>query len=384
MTDDFSLTLGVEEEFFLIEPRSRNLLADPDPEILAEAISNRGAHNIVPEFLRSQLETNTRVCESVGDARAALCETRGVVLAAANRRGAQVMAASTHPFAEWRAQRVTSKDRYRRFEISMQEIVRRFLVGGMHIHAGFGTADERVRVMTALRRYLPLFNALSGSSPLNANCETGYKSYRPTIIGTLPRTGVPDELHSRAEYDALVDSFRRLKMIENGSELWWEIRPAQQYPTIELRCCDICPRLEDAMCVIALYASLIRYLLRRVRAGDLPPEPPTPIIAENLWLAQRYGTFAFFGDAERGERVDIEDCVKDLVTQLRDDARALNCESEIRRALHIVREGASADRQIDHYRLRRVEGDDHAQALRAVVDLVLAETREGVAADREN
>ena len=374
-----SLTFGVEEEFFLVDPESRDLLVDPDPGIFAACEETCGPHKVVRELLRTQVETNTRICDSVADVRTALRETRRVVVEAAEKHGAAVMAASTHPFAAWRAQAITPKDRYERFALAFQEVVRRFLIGGMHIHAGFGSPDSRIRVMTAIRRYLPLLHALSASSPFNAGHDTGFKSFRLNLVGNLPRTSLPGPLWSRAAYDELLASYRSMEFVNDGSELWWDIRPSHAYPTIELRICDICTRLEDAVTIVALYASLIRRLLRQDQDDALPPEPPTEIIAENRWLAQRYGVVAFFGDTARGGgRVDIEDYADELVEELAGDARALGCENEIRRALTIIREGAGADRQLDLFRLRRLEGDTEEEALRRVVDLVLAETREEI------
>ena len=149
-------------------------------------------------------------------------------------------------------------------------------------------------------------------------------------------------------------------------------------PTVELRICDVCPRIADALCIAAMYACLIRMLLRLERADALPAEPPTEIIAENKWLAQRYGMLAFLGDARRGGRIDIADELETLVEALTDDARALGCEAELCHSLDIVREGASADEQIDLYRLRRLEGASEREALRAVVDLVVAQTGAGL------
>ena len=375
---DVDITFGIEEEFWLVDPDSRDIIADPDPGIFDWCEQNRGPHGFVHEFLRSQIETNTRVCESVTDLRGALNETRGVVVEAAARHGAAVLAASTHPFAAWESQMSTPKERYERLANTFQETARRLLVSGMHIHAGFGDADSRIRVMTAMRRYLPLLHALSTSSPFSGGRETGFKSYRLTIMGALPRTGLPGPLWSRAEFDQLVADYQRMKLIGDGSELWWDIRPSVRFPTIELRICDLCPRVDDAMCIAALYASLIRRLSRLDRQGELPAEPPTEIIAENRWLAGRYGVLGFHGDTLHGGRQDIEDYTTELLEELADDARALGCEPELRHALAIIRQGTGADRQIDLFRLRRVEGDTDAQALRAVVDLVIEETKEGV------
>ncbi len=375
---DSGITLGIEEEFFLVDPETRDLLSDPDRRIFEACERNRGPHNAVPEFLRSQIETGTKVCGTVSEAREALRETRRLVVEAAAEHGAAVMAASTHPFAAWRAQMVTPKQRYERFVVTFQESLRRLVIGGMHIHAGFGDPDSRIRVMTALRRYLPLLHALSTSSPFNGGRETGFKSYRLTIMGAIPRTSLPGPLSTRADYDLLVDAYMRMRFIDSASELWWDIRPSDAFPTVEMRICDTCPSIDDAVTITALYSSLVRRLMRLDREGRLPPEPPTEIIAENRWLAQRYGVLAFFGDDGSEGRVDIEDHAAALVEQLADDARALGCEAELRRVTDIIRDGTGADRQIDHFRLRRLEGDTEEEALRSVVDLVVAETREGI------
>ena len=375
---DMTIKLGIEEEFFLVDPESRDLLADPDVRIFEACETNGGPHKFVREFLRTQIESNSRVCESVADVRTALLETRSVVIRAAQAHGAAVMAASTHPFADWKEQAPTPRERYERFAVTYQDSVRRFIISGMHIHAGFGDPDSRIRVMTAIRRYLPILHALSASSPFVEGRETGFKSYRLNLMTGLPRTSMPGPLRSRAEFDRLVADYQRLDFITDASELWWDIRPSGKFPTIEMRICDVCTRIDDAMCIVALYACLIRYLLRQDQAGRLPPEPPTEIIAENRWLAQRYGVLAFFGDDQGGGRKDIIDFTEELVDTLAADARALDCEPELRHALTIIREGTGADRQVDLYRLRRLEGDSHDQALRQVVDLVLAETRASI------
>ena len=379
---DLDITLGVEEEFFLVDPDTRDLDSDPDPGIFEACQRNRGPHTVAHEVLRAQIETSTRVCASVTEACEAVRETRRLVVEAAAKHGLAVLAASTHPFAEWKSQLITPRERYERFVVAFQESVRQQLIGGMHIHAGFGDPDSRIRVMTAMRPYLPLFHALSTSSPFHGGRETGFKSFRLSIMGVLPRTSLPRPLSSRAEYDRLLATYQRMRFIRNGSELWWDIRPSHHSPTVEIRICDVCPRLDDTASIVALYASLVRRLLRLNRAGLLPADPPTEIIAENRWLAQRYGVLAFLGDMDGAEgRVDIEDYAARLVEDLSEDARELGCDEELRNVLTIIREGSGADRQLDHFRLRRLEGDTKEEALRAVVDLMIAETREGVDAD---
>ena len=378
MNENLTITLGVEEEFFLVDPNTRDLIADPAPGILAACEKNSGPHKVVTEFLRSQIETNTRVCTSIAEVRTALMETRRIVIEGAAQYNAAVIAASTHPFASWSEQTPTPQKRYEEFVITYQESVRRLLIGGMHIHASFGNQDERIRVMTALRRYLPLLHALSTSSPFSGGNLTGFKSYRLNIFSAIPRTGLPGPLYSLAEYEQLVEDYQRMNFIGDGGELWWDIRPGRAYPTVEIRICDTCSRVEDAVCIAALYASLIRMLLRQARADTLPPEPRTEIIAENRWLAQRYGVFAFLGDTHDGGRMDIDDYARELIEQLDEDAHALGCEEELHRISEIIRDGSSADRQVDHFRIHRLEGATEIEALRAVVDLLIAETREGI------
>ena len=378
-TDPYAVTFGLEEEFFLVDPESRDLIADPDPALFDACEQHSGPHKVVHELLRTQIETNTRVCTSVADLRSALIETRSLVINTAARFGAAVIASSTHPFAHWHEQEVTAKERYDRFAMIFQETVRRYLIGGMHIHAGFGDAESRIRVMTALRRYLPILHALSASSPFNDGRETGFKSYRLTVIASMPRTNLPQPFRTRAEFDRLVSDYQSMDFIGDGTELWWDIRPASRYPTVEMRICDICTRMEDALSVAALYACLIRRLLRQDAAEGLPPEPATELIAENRWHASRYGVFAFLGDLNKGGRIDIQELVTELVENLAEDAAALDCSRELQRITEIINHGTAADRQIDLFRLRRLEGDTIPEALRAVVDLIIAETREGIA-----
>ena len=374
--NDLNITLGVEEEFFLVDPESWDLIADPDPAIFETCERASGPHTVVHEFLRSQIETNTRVCANFIELREALTETRRLVINAARQHNVAVIASSTHPFADWRLQLPTPQERYQRFAITYQER-RSFLVSGMHIHAGFGDPESRIRVMTALRRYLPLLNALSASSPFSTGRETGFKSYRLNLLNVVPRFGLPPSFSSLNDYESLLEAYQSHHFITDGSELWWDLRPSPKYPTIELRICDVCTSLDDALAVAAVYASLIRKLLRQDSENALPPTPPSEIIAENRWLASRYGVLAFFGDVAAGGRIDISDQLSALVEDLTEDAKALGCETELRHSLTIIREGAGADRQLDYFRLRRLEGDSVPDALRSVTDLVIRETMDG-------
>ncbi len=378
--ENIEFTMGVEEELFFVDPETRKLVADPDIGIFEACEQNSGPHKIVRELLRSQVEINTRVCHSVAELRTSIRDLRKTVVDAAEEFGVAAMAASTHPISGWREMEITPKERYHRFAMTFQQVIRTFVIGGTHIHIGFDDADTRIRVMKAIRQFLPLLHALSTSSPFNAGTNTGFKSYRLNLVGGLPRTGMPPPVGSWGEYESLLAAYKERRFINDGSELWWDIRPSQHYPTIEMRICDTCPRLDDVTCLAALYVSMVRWLIRLDRKGELPESPLTEMIMEDRWVAQRFGVFAFFGDPDDASgRIDIQDCLGALVDNISDDARALGCEAEVRHALKIVELGTSADRQLDLYRLRRLEGDSDQEALERVVDMLLAETRESAA-----
>ena len=371
------ITLGIEEELIVVDPASGEVIADPDPAIFEDARKAAGEHRVVNELLLSQIETNSRVCSSIAELRASLEETRGIVIDAARRHGAAVIASSLHPWARWQSQQVTPRRRYQEAEITFQQSVRQFFVGGMHVHSGFGDPELRIQVMTALRQYLPTLLAVSTSSPFHAGQLTGLKSYRQIVIAALPRTGMPREIRSQAEFDAMVERYRAIGAIKDASEIRWDIRPSEWYPTIELRICDICPRIDDAVAIAALYTCLVSYLARKISAGEKLTESPQELIEEGRWLAQRFGTLAFLPRGDPPALVDVEDCVKEIVEEVGEDARALGCEAELEHVGRIVREGSSADRQEDVYRQAMLDGASEGEALRRVVDSIIDETEGG-------
>ena len=384
MSTGSEITLGIEEEFFLVDRETLDLVADPDPGLLKAFSELEGMCRAVPELLRSQIELNSLVCHSVSEVREAIVAIRRSVLELTDQYGIGLMASSTHPFAAWETQAVTPRDRYREFAVMYQSVIRQLLASGMHVHAGFGTPDERVQVMTAMRSYLPLFLTLSGSSPFSGGHVTGFKSSRMNLMAALPRSGMPPVLSSWADYDQIVDNYRRLDFVRDGSEIWWDLRPSVRFPTLELRIVDVCPDVDDAMSIVALYTCLVRHLLDAVRTGPLPVDPPPEIIQQNRWLAQRYGVVAFLADFELGTRVDLVDYVDELLDMLSADAAALDCENEVAHVRNIIREGSSADRQLDHFRLCRLDGAGVEEALRSVAQLIVTETRRGAEAEFES
>lgn len=368
------VTLGIEEELMIVDAATLDVISDPDPVIFEQARERAAPHRVVNEFLRSQIETNSKVCASVAEIGQSLRETREAVIGAARAHGARVIASSTHPWARWETQQVTEKPRYRSSAATFQDAVRQFFIGGMHIHAGFGDADLRIAVMDALLPHLPFMLALSASSPFHAGRLTGLKSYRQTAIATLPRTGLTPVMRSEAEFEKVVATYREIGAIADASELRWDIRPSAAYPTIELRICDICPRIDDAVAIAALYTCLIHEIAQDLQAGKAPASPPREIIEESRWLAQRYGTFAFLPTHGVREAPSVAEIATELVSRLSPHARALGCEDALGHVMAIGEQGSSAERQEDCYREARLDGASEAEALRAVVDQIIADT----------
>ena len=257
-----------------------------------------------------------------------------------------------HPYSRWEEQQVTDKARYRSFEVELQDAVRQFFIGGMHVHAGFADPETRVRTMMAIMGDLPLLLALSTSSPFNAGRITGLKSFRHIAINALPRTGIPLQLRSWHDFERIVERYRSMGAIADASDLHWDIRPSARYPTIELRICDICPKREDAIAIAALYACLVRNAARAIEAGEKPEPVAAELTEERKWLAQRYGSFAQMPTGRGAER-DVE------------------------RARTIAREGTSADRQEDTYREALLDGAKEQAAPKAVVEQIRTETEDG-------
>ena len=368
------ITLGIEEELMIVDATTRDAISDPDPSVFEQAQERAAPHRVVNELLRSQIETNSKVCTSVAEIGQSLRETREAVIGVARTHGACIIASSTHPWARWEAQQVTEKPRYLQAAAAFQDTARQFFIGGMHIHAGFGDADLRIEVMDALLPYLPLMLTLSASSPFHAGRLTGLKSYRQTAIATLPRTGLTPVMRSEAEFERIVATYREIGAIADASELRWDIRPSATYPTIELRICDICPRIEDAVAIVALYACLIREIAQDIQAGNTPASPPREVIEESRWLAQRYGTFAFLPTHGAREAPSVAEVATDLVSRLSPHARALGCEDALGHVVTIGKQGSSAERQEDCYREAKLDGASEADALRAVVDQIIADT----------
>lgn len=366
-------TVGIEEEYMLVDLESRDLVKDPPAELMAEC-SALLPGQVSPEFLRGQIEVGTRVSGTIGEARHDLAHLRKGVAKVAARFGFAPIAASTHPFAQWGEQLVTDKTRYQVLLRELETVARRLVISGMHVHVGIQDDDLRIDLMNQFAYFLPHLLALSTSSPFWHGSHTGLKSYRSSVFKSLPRTGTPVQFTSWGEYQRHVDVLVDAGLIEDATKLWWDIRPSARYPTLEMRATDICTRLDDGIALAALTVSLMHMLYRLRSENKRWRTYARMLIEENMWRAQRYGIHAPLMDFGQGTLVPMQELVDEFIDELTEDATELRCLAELHAVPEILVRGTSADRQVAIYEAALADGADEQQALEAVVDFLVRET----------
>ena len=372
-----SFSVGIEEEYLLVDPESGDLSENPPEEIFVEC--ERRLPNLVkPEFLKSQIESNTPVCKTVPEARARLAELRATVSEIAEAHGCAIIAASTHPFSEWQNQHHTDRERYNVLANDLQAVVRRLLICGMHVHVGLDDDDLRIDLMNQISYFLPHILALSTSSPFWQGEVTGLKSYRLSVFDELPRTGIPNTFDSYAEYERHVQSLVGAGLIEDASKLWWDVRPSHNFPTLEMRIADVCTTIDDAAAIAALFSCLLRMLYRLKLKNQRWRNYASMLIAENRWRAQRYGIDEGLVDFGVGQIVPVNELIEELINLISEDAHELDCEKELQHLKVILSRGTSAHRQLAIFEKAMADGAEKQAALRSVVDFLIIETMTGV------
>ncbi|MGH8130251.1 MAG: carboxylate-amine ligase [Steroidobacteraceae bacterium] len=370
-------TIGVEEEYLLVDKESRGLVADPPKSFLGDCEDLCG-EQVSTELLRSQVEIGTKVCRNVQEVRADLARLRSIIIEVAERYGFAPIASSTHPFSRWSEQKHTRKDRYESLTTEMQGAARRLVICGMHVHVGINDDPLRIDLMNQLSYFLPHVLALSCSSPFWEGRDTGLKSYRLTIFDALPRTGLPERFQSYAEYRRHVDILVDAGLIEDATKIWWDLRPSARFPTLETRIMDVCTRLDDAVSLAALLVCILR-MLYRLRLHNQRWRMYTPmLIRENRWRAMRYSFDSGLIDFAKGKVVPFETLLEEILVLTAEDAEALGCEEEVGGLRDILSRGTSAHRQLKAHELAMASGGASEDCLRAVVDTLIADTREGL------
>ncbi|WP_260292547.1 carboxylate-amine ligase [Sedimenticola hydrogenitrophicus] len=368
-----TFTIGIEEEYMLVDKDSRNLISHAPETMLAECEALLQGQ-VSPEFLQCQIEVGTRICDTLGEARDDLAYLRRTVASVAARHNLAVVAVSTHPFGKPSQLEHTHKARYDQLADDLQEVVRQLVISGMHIHVGIEDDDLRTDLMAQTTYILPHILALTTSSPFWRGRNTGLKSYRISLWDGMPRTGLPEYFDSYGEYQRHIDVLVKAGVIEDATKIWWDIRPSTRYPTLEMRISDVCTRLDDALCVAAFYRCWLRMLYRLRRTNQRWRRYTLFLINENRWRAHRYGIDEGLLDFGLGEITRFEELVEEILELLREDAEFFGCEQELGHMRTIIREGTSAHRQVRVYEQALAEGMAHEEALRAVVDLLIEET----------
>ncbi|MGH8263076.1 MAG: carboxylate-amine ligase [Steroidobacteraceae bacterium] len=366
-------SIGIEEEYFLVDARTK-MVAEVMPEAFLRAAKEALGPQVMPEFLQSQIEVVTTPHVEMSAAAAELKHLRQTLAAIAGDHGLAILAAGTHPTAVWRHSQQTQEERYDTVMNDLQMIGHRDMLCGMHVHVQVPNPDDRVDVMYRMLPYLPLFVALSTSSPFWQSRRTGLKGYRLAAYDELPRTGVPELFRTREEFDAYIEALVNAGVIEDSSYVWWAIRPSLGHPTLELRAPDCCTLVDDSIAIASLYRSLTRRLVRNPWLNwDLSPVTRA-IIVENKWRAQRYGVHGTFVTVDGRGAVGVGEMLNQVMEELAADADELGCTAELERCRAIVGDGTSADAQLAVFEEQKRQRASRERALGAVTDWIAAAT----------
>lgn len=365
-----SLSIGIEEEYQIIDPETRAMRSfitqflDNDRVIMIE-------REIKPELHASMVELGTPVCHTVAEARDELVKQRSFIVRLARDKEVAVVAAATHPFSRWVDQQITPLPRYIGVLEEMQDLAQRLLIFGMHVHIGIEDRAFAIDVMNVVRYMLPHLLALSTSSPFWMGRKTGLKSYRSVVFEDFPRSGIPDICRTEADYDNLVRALVNCGVIPDASKIWWDVRPHHKYPTLEFRICDICTRIDEAIALVALFQALVLWLWKLRRQNITFRIYRRDLVSENRWRASRYGLDGKMIDFGKTEEVPTRQLIRELLDLVAEEVDELETAAFIKPIDNMLVHGTSADRQL---RVYEASGGD----FKAVVDHLIAETLEGL------
>ena len=362
---DFSdLTLGVEEEYQIIDGDTRELTSYVGDVLEQGAVIFRD--QVKPELLQSQVEIGSHVCRNIREARQEVTRLRSMVSEIAGRNGCRIVSAATHPFSRWQDQIITEKDRYKALLSSMKVIAQRLLIFGMHVHIGIPDRQLRIDVMNQLTYFIPHVLSLSTSSPFWLGQNTGLKSYRSVIFEDLPRTGLPEHFETASEYDQFVDILVKTKCIDEPTKIWWDIRPHPKFPTLEIRVCDATTRVNDAIAVVALLQAMVAKLIQLRVNNQTWRQYRRALLEENKWRAIKDGLDGHLLDLGKTQQVPTRFLIEEMLDFVDDVVDPLESREEVERVRDILKEGTSADRQIQTF--------ERTGSLEAVVDMLADET----------
>jgi carboxylate-amine ligase len=347
-------TLGVEEEYMLLDGESFDLVQHVDT-VLSAAQNGELTDRIGPELMQSVVEISTPVCKSVADVDAELRKLRGLVSGIAGERGMRVGSAGTHPFSLFERQRITARDRYRNLVDQLQYVARRELIFGLHIHVAVDDPEKAIKVTSALLLHLPDFLALSANSPFWRGEATGLASSRQMVFAAFPRSGPPPRFRDYADYAEVVGQLEKTGCIADYTHIWWDIRLHPRFGTIEIRVMDAVTRVEETVALTAYVQALVKHYAERFDSGAELPSFHRILISENKWLGARYGLEAPVMDLATGRRnrVPVAQLIRRTLREIEPHARELGAERELEGINDILGKGNGADRQLRVFNANR-------------------------------
>ena len=361
-------TLGIEEEFQIIDPETRELRSHIT-EMIEEGRMMLG-EQVKPEMHQSMIEIGTGICNNIQEARADLINLRRTVSNLAGSKGLRIAAASTHPFSSWKDQLITPDQHYEALINEMQFLAQSLLIFGMHVHIGIDDREAQIHLMNASRYFLPHLLALSTSSPFWIGTQTGLKSYRSEVFKKFPRTDIPDYFSSYPEFENYVNLLLKTGCIDRPKKIWWDVRPHPHFPTLEFRICDIPSRVDEVLALAALIQAIVAKLYKLYRMNMGFRLYRRALIQENKWRAVRWGLDGKLIDFGKQKEVPVRDLIHELLDFVDDVVDELGSRKEIEYIYTILENGTSADRQLKKF--------EETNDLNAVVDQLVAETMEGV------
>jgi glutamate---cysteine ligase / carboxylate-amine ligase len=362
-------TLGIEEEFQIVDPVTRELKSHVS-EILDEGKMLLG-EKIKPEMIQSMIEVGTGVCANIQEAREDITQLRCIISSLARQKGMAIAAASTHPFSKWSEQTIFEADRYKLLVDELQMVARSLLIFGVHVHVGISDLDRRIHIMNAARYFLPHVLAMTTSSPFWLGFNTGLKSYRSEVFKKFPRTDIPDHFESFQQFQGYIDLLTKMNCIQDGSKIWWDVRPHHLFPTLEFRICDIPTRVDDTIAVAALFQAIVAKLTTLIDKNLGFRLYHRRLIQENKWRAVRYGLDGKLLDLGKQKEVPVKDLIRELLEFVDDVVDNLNSRKEIEHIHTILERGTSADEQLRVYH-------ESGEKFEPVVDMLIKNTMENV------
>lgn len=355
-------TLGVEIELQLVEAKT-GALANSIQAIL-DRVPEKWSSSIKPEFMQSYCEINTGVCQSVRDVENDLTEKLQWAQDTAEDLGLRFVWAGTHPFSRWEHQKVTPGERYQWLLHEMQDVARRMLIFGLHVHVGVDSGDKAIHMCDRLLKHIPTLLALSANSPFWCGRDSGLESYRSKVIESLPTAGLPQTMRNWSEYVWLVDHMIKTRFISSIREIWWDVRPHAGFGTVEMRIMDMPINMRHTLGLVALTQSLVAAISDQIDQGAYQYDSHPMIAKQNRWQAGRHGMDASFADFETMQATPARTIASRLIERVEPFAERLGCLHYLHMLDDVLENGTGAQRQRKVFK----QTQDHRDVVKFLIE----------------